>query len=224
MKNLCIALGVFFCLLLCDGLTAAALTPQQVTGIKAARNASQLIVVLAREGTEARLAFYEKQGQAWREVFQADAYVGRNGLGKEKDGDGKTPVGVFPITLAFGLAPDPGCALGYTKIDESHYWVGDSRSPLYNRLVSTRKTGGFSREDSEHLAEYVRAYQYVLNIGYNAAGKPGLGSAIFLHCAAGYPSTGGGVAIAEEYMLRLMRAIRPGCKIVIASQENLGKY
>lgn len=227
MKNHFLVL--FICLFVCTApfswaADPAPLAPQHVATLKAARNAHQLILVGGQGGTDALLAFYEKRGSAWELVFSTYAYLGTNGLGKQREGDGKTPVGVYPITMAFGLAPDPGCALGYTLLDETHYWVSDSNSPFYNRLVSTRETDNFSKEKSEHLTEYVRAYPYALSIGYNAQGKPGLGSATFLHCASDYPATGGGVAIPEDCMRRLLRAIRPGCKIVIASQKNLPSY
>ncbi|MBQ9453858.1 MAG: L,D-transpeptidase family protein [Desulfovibrio sp.] len=224
----------FYALLLivmtcCISLPASAsgpvsLPPQEVAKLKAARGANQLILVGNTVNTDAVLTFYEKRGTSWKKVFTTHAYIGKKGLGKSKENDGKTPVGVFRFTKAFGLAPDPGCALGYTQVNESHYWVGDSQSPFYNKLVSTRNGVKFDKSKSEHIAEYFMAYQYVLNIGYNEGGKPGLGSAIFLHCATGIPFTGGGVAIPEEYMLRLMQTIQPRCKIVIAKLQDLSKF
>ena len=213
----CIALPV-------SASDSVTLPPQKVAHLKAAQRANQLILVGTTVDTDAVLSFYEKSGTSWKEVFTTHAYIGRKGLGKSKEGDGKTPVGVFRITRAFGLAPDPGCALGYTQVNESHYWVGDSLSPFYNKLVSTQHGVEFDKSKSEHIAEYVMAYQYALHIGYNEGGKPGLGSAVFLQCATGIPFTGGGVAIPEKYMIRLLQTIQPGCKIVISRLQDLHTF
>ncbi|MBO5490963.1 MAG: L,D-transpeptidase family protein [Desulfovibrio sp.] len=200
------------------------LTPQQVSRLDAAHNVDQLILVGAVGGSDALLTFYEKRGPLWQEVFTSRAYIGRNGLGKEREGDARTPVGVFHFTKAFGIAPDPGCALHYTQVNDAHYWVGDNASPLYNRFADTRDGAVFDRKESEHLIEYTKPYQYCLNISYNEDGKPGLGSAIFLHCYSARAYTGGCVAIPEDDMRRLLRALRPGCRIVIAELKDLNKF
>lgn len=107
--------------------------------LKAAEGADQIITVGA-SGTYATLIMHEKQSDgSWRQVVSTDAArIGRNGLGKQRTGDKKTPVGSFRLTEAFGIKSDPGCPMGYTKVDDSHYWCCDSRSPYYNRMVSTR--------------------------------------------------------------------------------------
>jgi len=227
MKKLAAAL--FVAVLGCCALPVLAhsqppLTPEQVSCLNAANNVNQLVLVGATGGSDAQFTFYEKREGLWQEVFTSRAYIGKNGLGKEKEGDGKSPVGVFHFTKAFGIAPDPGCKLGYTQVDDTHYWVGDSKSPLYNQFVSTRDGVEFDKRESEHIVSYDKAYQYCLNISYNQDGKPGLGSAIFLHCYSSNPFTGGCVAIPEDDIRRLLRAIQPECKIVIAALKDLSKF
>ena len=202
----------------------APLTPQQVARLGVAHNVEQLILVGATGGSDALFAMYEKRGGLWWETYATHAYIGRNGLGKEREGDGKTPIGVFHFTKAFGIAPDPGCALGYTQVDDTHYWVGDEMSPLYNQFASTRDGASFGKAESEHIIDYATPYQYCLNISYNEGGTPGLGSAIFLHCYSSRTHTGGCVAIPEDGMRRVLRALKPGCRIVIAGMEDFGKF
>ena len=61
-----------------------------------------------------------------------------------------------------------------------------------------------------------------MNISYNEACTPGLGSAIFLHCFGPYkPFTGGCVAIPENQMIKVMQNVKPDCVVVIDSLENL---
>ncbi len=200
------------------------LTPQQVSRLNVAKKADQLILVGATGGSRALFTLYEKKDDLWQEVFSANAYIGKNGLGKEREGDYKSPVGIFHFTKAFGIAPDPGCGIPYTQVDDSHYWVGDGASPLYNQFTSTKDGAAFDKGESEHIIEYTKPYQYCLNISYNEEGKPGLGSAIFLHCYSKKTYTGGCVAIPEENMRQLLRRIQPDCKIAIAGLTNLIKF
>ncbi len=225
MKKLLIivVLAAIGCLLWL-ALKTGPLTPQEVARLKAAQETDQLVLVGATGGSDALLSFYEKNGDAWQEVFTRKAFIGKNGLGKEREGDAKTPVGVFRFTMAFGIAPDPGCPMGYVQVDDTHYWVGDGKSPLYNRFVSTRDSDDFDKAESEHLIEYARPYVYCLNISYNGQGKPGLGSAIFLHCYSQNAYTGGCVAIPEEDMRLLLRRARPDCAIIIARLKDLKTY
>ena len=196
----------------------------QVAKMQCARDAGQLVLVGGTGGSDALVAVYARNGGAWQKVLEAKGLIGKNGLGKTREGDAKTPVGVFRFTKAFGIAPDPGCRIPYTQVDDSHYWVGDPASPFYNTFVSTRDQSGFDAKESEHIVEYVKPYQYCLNISYNEEGKPGLGSAIFLHCIGTKPYTGGCVAIPEADMKRFLTIVQPDCRIAIASLDDLSKF
>ena len=182
----------------------------------AASEAEQLVVVRGTGGSNAEFFMYEKgEDGNLNLVLSSSAYIGKNGWGKKKEGDGKSPIGVFHFTEALGIKPDPGCGLGYTQVDDTHYWVGDSKSPRYNTLVSTREYKKFNKKDSEHIIDYTLAYPYVLNISYNEEGKPGLGSAIFLHCQTKNHFTGGCVAIPKDVMIKVMRRVKDSCVVVL---------
>ena len=55
-------------------------------------------------------------------------------------------------------------------------------------------------------------YDLIVPLGYNDdPAEPGLGSAIFLHCAApGYATTQGCVALARDDLLRVLARAEPG--------------
>ena len=181
-----------------------------------ANTTTQFITVIGTGGSNAIFTMYEKDCEKdWQKVIVTPAYVGKKGFGKTREGDLKTPVGIFHFTKAFGINKNPGCSLGYTQVDETNYWCGDSNSPYYNQFVSTRDYNNFNKKDSEHIIDYALAYKYVLNISYNEDGKPGLGSAIFLHCFTKNHYTGGCVAISEEQMLEVLRRVKSDCKIII---------
>ncbi|MBQ3585994.1 MAG: L,D-transpeptidase family protein, partial [Synergistaceae bacterium] len=152
------------------------------------------------------------------------AYIGKKGWGKTREGDVKSPVGVYTFTEAFGILEDPGCPMGYTQADESHYWIGDSNSERYNTMVSTRDYDAFDRKESEHIIDYNPGYQYCLNISWNIEQTPRKGSAIFLHCYTKNKFTGGCVAIPEDDMRTVIQRVRRGCVVIMDSQKHIKEY
>ena len=205
---------------------AAALedSPEWVSGLKEAADAKQLFVVAGVGQTTAYISMHEKNADGtWKMIMSTPGYIGKKGLGKEKEGDGKTPVGTFGFNRAFGIAEDPGCALDYKQVTEDDYWSGDGRDGYhYNEMVSIKDLPDLNTEDSEHLIDYMNEYQYCLNISYNEDGTPGLGSAIFLHCfGAQRPFTGGCVAIPQDKMVKVMQNVSEDCVVVIGPVKDL---
>ena len=199
-------------------------SPEWVGRLEQAANAEQLFVVAGVGETTAYISMHEKDDNGvWREVMSTPGFIGKYGLGKTREGDGKTPVGTFGFNYAFGIAEDPGCAMEYHQVDDNAYWSGDQRDGChYNEMVSIRDLPDLNTEDSEHIMDYTAAYQYCLNISYNAEGTPGLGSAIFLHCfREDRPYTGGCVAIPENQMITVMQNVRPDCVVLIDSLRNI---
>ncbi len=203
-------------------------SPEWVGALDAAKDAKQLFIVaaFAEDATDAWISLHEKQSDgSWHMVMTTPGFIGKNGIGKTREGDAKTPVGVFHFNRAFGIADDPGCAIPYVKADNDTYWSGDTREGFrYNELVSLKDLPGLDIEsgDSEHIIDYIYQYQYCLNISYNEEGAPGLGSAIFLHCFGPVkPFTGGCVAIPEDHMRFVMQHIDADTVVVINTYEAL---
>ncbi len=184
---------------------------------KVALEHSQLITVGDARGTTAPFSLYEKDEEgSWQLIFSVTSYIGRHGYNDDRyQGDETTPTGLYHFTQAFGIADDPGCTIGYTKVNEHHYWVGNSDSPYYNTMISDLDTSNFSKKSSEHLIAYTQPYQYCLNISFNTEQTPGRGSAIFLHCYSERPDTGGCVAIPQKYMKQLLCRLKTDCVIAI---------
>ena len=206
-------------------LASSAFGASLADSVKAAEDAEQLVIVSGTKGSNAKFYFYEKNSEGeWDKIISCPAYIGKKGWGKTKEGDLKTPRGVYKFTMAFGINEDPGCVLGYTQVDETHYWNGDSNSEKYNQFVSTRDYKNFNKKESEHIIDYDLAYKYCLNISYNEDGTPRKGSAIFLHCYTKNKFTGGCVAIPEEKMIEVLRHVKDGCVVVMDESKNLKKY
>ena len=200
-------------------------SPAWVAGLNAAQDAQQLAIVSGTNGTNARFSLHEKDDSGvWHEVIHAPAYIGKKGWGKTREGDSKTPTGVYTFTEAFGINSDPGSPMGYTQVDDTHYWVGDSNSDKYNLFVSTRDYEDFDKKESEHIIDYALAYKYCLNISWNADRTPGKGSAIFLHCYTKNKFTGGCVSLPEDIMREVVTRVKPGCVVVMDTAKKIRSY
>ena len=190
----------------------------------AAEDADQLIVVAGVGKTCAYITMHEKDGGTWKQIIATPGFIGKDGMGRANCNDAYTPIGAFTIDKAFGLAADPGCAMDYTQVDGSYYWSGDARPGMhFNELVSIDDLPDLDVEESERIADYDYAYQYVLNMGYNAECVPEAGAAFFFHSfRVNRPYTGGCVAVPEDIMRFIMQHVRPGCRIALDTLESFG--
>lgn len=185
--------------------------------LEVSKTATQIVGVRYTGGSNARFTFYQKAKDSWSEVYSGRAYVGRNGIGKQKEGDGKTPTGTFNLTQPFGRLKDPGTKLGkYTQVVRNrHYWSGQN-GPYYNQMVDLSKVKDYKpNAKDEHLYNIGAVYNYCAFIDYNAAGVADKGSAIFLHCMGSKKYTAGCIAVSQEVMRNLLKTLKPGAKIVI---------
>ena len=196
-------------------------SPKWVTKLDAAKDAEQLIVVAGVDKSTAYITMHEKQDGTWKQIIATPGFIGLDGLGEANINDCYTPIGTFTVDKAFGLADDPGCQMEYTKVDDSYYWSGD-KDKHFNELVSTKDIPDLDTEESEHIADFDYAYQYVLNMGYNAECEEEKGFAFFLHCfRVNRTYTGGCVGVPENIMKFVMQHVKPGCKITIDSLEHM---
>lgn len=200
-------------------------SPDWVIRLPEAETASQLLLVANYEGSASWISLHQRDAAGeWQMLLSTPGFTGREGLGKEREGDLRTPRGSFGLNAAFGLAPDPGCAIPYTQVDDTMYWSSDRRPGMhYNELVRLADCPGLDLAACEHLADCRLEYQYCLSIDYNRDCVPGKGSAIFLHCfGERKPFTSGCVAIPTEQMQRMMQLVQPDCAVRIDSLDALG--
>ena len=178
---------------------------------------TQIEVVAA--GTTGTLVVYSNTNGKRSELLRTDAYVGKNGCSTDKrEGDGKTPVGVYGIRRGFGLNTPPAVHIAYTQLPGGEQWVDDVASARYNQWV-TKDTTPVDWKSAEDLTSETVAYKYVAVIEYNTDKiVNGAGSAIFLHCSKGRP-TSGCVSVSEEAMIKILGLIKPGTRIAIARSD-----
>lgn len=196
-----------------------------VNNLKAAKDATQLIVVVGnkQDPAKSRLDWY-KRGTDGKlvQVMSKEAVSGMNGITTEKqEGDKKTPAGVYTFAGAFGLKENPGTILTYHRIVTGDYYVDDPASKYYNQLVNTKQVAK-DWNSAEDLMRQSPQYNYGLIIDYNSERTPGKGSAIFLHCPKSWNNTGtsGCISIPEEDMKKVICEVDAGTKIVIVQEES----
>ena len=147
--------------------------------------------------------------------LEIPAFIGKNGItSNKKEGDDCTPIGEFNFGLMLGTH-DKICNLNYNyeKINSNMYWIDDSNSKYYNKLVDIAKVKK-DWNSAEHLIDYPIQYEYLLEIKSNPSNIPNKGSAIFLHCSNN-TATHGCIAINRENMERLINNVDKNTKINI---------
>lgn len=202
------AVSIFLCLLSVASCYAA--SPIQSATIKsdAFAHSTQMIVVTTSgwSTVEGRLQRYERATthETWRPVGEPiPIVVGKNGLGwgigviatddakvraasdpVKKEGDGKSPAGIFALGTAFGYASQPlqGLKLAYLSLTPSIECVDDVGSKHYNRIVDSSIVAP-DWKSSEHMRNAGESYRWGIVIDHNSdnPSEPGRGSCVFLH-------------------------------------------
>lgn len=167
------------------------------------------VVMVRSEGTfRATLTGWELGNRGWiRKAGPWPAVVGRGGfapLNAKREGDGRTPSGVFSLGMAFGRPASVRTRLAYRQATRDDHWVDDPASPSYNQWVR----GTPAAKSWESMLTPGGAYDAGIVIEYNTTPVvPGAGSAIFVHIWSGKggKGTAGCVALERKRLLRLLR-------------------
>lgn len=173
----------------------------------------QLILVKYEKGTAAKVQLLAKTYEApdtWTELLVCDAYIGRGGLWKSREGDMKTPAGDYGIIMAGGFKDNPGTNVEYLKFDE-HTMMNDRLG--YNLILDDRIAG--KDEENDYFYDSLPSFSYSLLLDYNKECEWGRGSGIFLHCMGEKKSTGGCIAVREENMKFILQNIDDNARICI---------
>ncbi len=160
----------------------------------------QLIVVTTHSWHDnyGHLQRYERDNKGWHRVGKGiDVRLGRNGLGWgiglhhvpkgaayiKREGDGRSPAGIFELKQAFGYAPF-GVHYPYSVYRRTDHCVDDVHSRFYNKIVDSTKVVG-DYKSKEYMRFPKNYYKYGIVVNHNhideAGAIPGAGSCIFLH-------------------------------------------
>lgn len=164
-------------------------------------------------GSKAILTLQRKdENNELKIILNCNAHIGKNGLGKETEGDMKTPVGEFGILYTFGIKPNPGTKLEYLQITDSHYACDDA-CEFYNKIIDTKNLNHECK--GEHMTSYVPQYNYGIFLDYNKECVYPKGSAIFIHCHGKKDYTAGCISVSEKDMITILKNVDANTKIKI---------
>lgn len=131
-------------------------------------------------------------------------FIGHGGIELQKrEGDGATPVGIFPFREVFYRADrigQPFTALPVTAMTPEMGWCDAPQHLQYNRLIA-------KPFDASHECLYRQdgVYDLVLVVGHNDAPPlPEQGSAIFVHLKGDKTYTEGCVALDLDDLLHIL--------------------
>lgn len=185
---------------------------------------SEQLVVVTTSGwtsTTGTIRRFERSGSAseWRAIDQpAPVVVGRTGIAwgvgfdgvstegpHKREGDGKSPAGMFPLDTVFGFAPPnlmQSVRMPYVQLLPSTDCVDDTASSHYNTVVDRGSLPRVDWNSAEHMRS-IRLYEVGVIVGYNSMPPiKARGSCIFLHVWAGPGSHTAGCTAFDEGKLR----------------------
>lgn len=173
----------------------------------------QLLVVYnyQPESYTAFLVALERKEGSWVVKYNpVEVGIGKYGFAppKEKrEGDGKSPTGIFRLGKLFTYKKQLNTLLEYQQTTKEDKWIDDPNSEDYNKYIR----GSTDAKSYESLLLNSDVYKYCLVIEYNT--NPvvkGKGSAIFFHLGVKKPFfTAGCVAINEENMELIVKWLDP---------------
>ncbi len=177
-------------------------------------SANQLILVIT-DSTKATggnlFCFGRNNGESWKTAKKTiPVVIGRSGLGwgaglhkelemrdfpQKREGDGRSPAGIFNLSAVFGFAPEDqmaGLKMPYIPVTEMIECVDDVSSAYYNKIVSNKAVDSVDWHSSEKM-DSVKLYELGVVVDHNASPvKKGGGSCIFFHFWRGPESTTSG--------------------------------
>jgi len=190
--------------------------------------AGQLVLVTSPgwDTPAGTLRTFERTETGWREVGPArKVTLGRAGSGwgiglhvpqivgpRKREGDGRSPAGIFLVGPAFGYPERVDTGLEYHAMDAGDWCVDVSGSLYYNRIVNVAKVGEHAIEGStEPMRRDLHAggdqrYRIGFVVEHNAAGADRGGSCIFAHVwKSPDDATAGCTAMSDADMQALLR-------------------
>jgi L,D-peptidoglycan transpeptidase YkuD (ErfK/YbiS/YcfS/YnhG family) len=181
---------------------------------------SQILLVrnIKPASIDVRISLWERNNDRWQRPFAPlDGVIGRKGFaspGEKREGDGRTPAGIFPLETVFGYEPSVPTRMPYRQATVDDLWIDDVQAEDYNRWV---RRGTTQAASFERMRRDDDLYKYGIIVEYNT--NPvikGQGSAIFFHLWRGKGlATAGCIALSEADLLRILKWLDPAARPLV---------
>lgn len=212
LQTICMSVSLLFCAIPAKGEQPSFLSSGEwrASAAKLFTTSQQVVVIQSKQGVHATLALWEKKNGDWISIYGPwPAVIGKNGMvskEQKREGDGKTPTGLFPISLAFGELESFATGLPYRITTEQDIWVDDPQSPLYNQWSHLPTTA----RSFEKMKRKDHLYKLGLVVDYNQHPVvASSGSAIFIHVwRSENKGTAGCAALDESNLIKLVQALK----------------
>jgi D-alanyl-D-alanine dipeptidase len=211
--------------------------PERTAFISADLTDSQQLLLVQTKSAhtqKGKLQRYQRNSdkQSWQKIGAPIAVViGKYGMASvgdlqqsnlpvKKEGDLRTPTGVFKISHAFGFAKKPeNLQLSYLQLNPDTVCVDDPSSNYYNQIVDQTKISNRDWQSSEKMRA-INAYKIGAVIAYNQTSPvKNKGSCIFLHVWQNAKTgTAGCVAMPEQHLKQVLTWLNPNKNPVIKLQ------
>lgn len=211
-----------------EPLGSASLKEEKMTA-NIPSDTSQMLVVTSKNWTDASgtLQRFERTGTVWKKLGSTwPVSLGLKGMIQDKkEGDNKSPAGVFRLGKAYGYAPSApvGSRWPYQQVDEKWRCVDDPSSARYNQIFPVDGSLKKDWKSAELMKRNDHLYKWVINIEQNVPVVSGCGSCIFLHVWR-KPGSGteGCTAMDESNMVELLKWLDPARKpVIVQSPEGV---
>lgn len=180
----------------------------------------QLLIVTTSKwnSVQGRLSLYEREGSSWIKWESFPVVLGKRGMAwgiglhppqqgiQKREGDGKSPAGIFALGPAFGHAKAiPSIRMDHLLLTAGIEAVDDPESIHYNQIVDRDQVAHPDWKSSEKMAE-ISVYDLGVVVHHNyPEPQLGAGSAIFLHIwTDAQTGTAGCTAMEREHLALLL--------------------
>lgn len=184
-----------------------------------------MLVNTRRHGNLVARALSKSATSGWLEISgrRFACAFGRAGLGHiKREGDGKTPIGQWPVVEVLWRGDRQGRryfgGLPCRPVIRSDGWCDATGDANYNRSITHPYPAS-----AERLWRDDHLYDVIVVLGHNRCPRvQGLGSAIFMHVArenrdGGLRPTEGCVALRQHELDIVLGHLRPGCFLSISA-------
>jgi len=182
-----------------QSISGQKLQSEPISGVDVVGLSRQIVLVLCEnwDSTNGWLRRFDLEESDWKlSAPPTRVSLGRNGLAwgrgvqppqeglQKKEGDGRSPAGIFPLPYVFGKASldeVKGIRVPYVQCTASLECVDDTNSTYYNQIIDRTSVSDPDWHSSEKMLTVSDEYRLGVVVEQNIPPHAGAGSCVFLH-------------------------------------------